>query len=566
MRENDGTLSWLYADHHGTGQAAVDARTGEVAHRYMTVFGTDRNSSGQWPSERGFVDGTIDASTGLTQLGARAYDSELGRFISVDPIMDVTDHQQMHGYVYANNNPVTFTDPDGLSILCIDICGPGGYIVNVNVPSGGKGMYDYSRNEYIKYDAEPGESRERGRNWNPQGGSSGGGTTYQAQHGPSQEYLNAQAEKEEAKQKLIAAATGLAQLVADELGITAGLECFTTGDLGACGETALNVASMFVGGLAGKIAVKYGLRWGKAAELGRRVADLGGELISGVKGLVRSERKLDNLPEPDCNSFVPGTRVLMADGSTKPIEEVEVGDEVLATDPESGEQTARTVLATIIGSGAKTLVQVMVDPTTEREAPEGEAPEGEESEAGGEHAGVPGPVAVGDTVIATDEHPFWVPELEEWVDAIDLAPGMWLQTSAGTWVQVSAVGVWTQPATVHNLTVQGVHTFHVTAGDLDLLSHNCDWTSRSNLDDHYDRHAKDMGIESQVEYRYAAEDLMCDCDGLRPGVQVKADGNTNYHLDPESGEFGVKSERGIVAYFEPDDPMDYFNRQPGTKK
>ncbi|WP_081748840.1 polymorphic toxin-type HINT domain-containing protein [Nocardiopsis sp. CNT312] len=70
-------------------------------------------------------------------------------------------------------------------------------------------------------------------------------------------------------------------------------------------------------------------------------------------------------------------------------------------------------------------------------------------------------------------HPFWVPELQEWVDAIDLAPGMWLQTSAGTWVQVSAVGAWTQPATVHNLTVQGVHTYHAAVGETDALTHNC---------------------------------------------------------------------------------------------
>ncbi|WP_282572384.1 hypothetical protein [Streptomyces sp. D2-8] len=33
------------------------------------------------------------------------------------------------------------------------------------------------------------------------------------------------------------------------------------------------------------------------------------------------------------NSFVPGTRVLMAAGSTKPIEKVDVGDKVIATDP-----------------------------------------------------------------------------------------------------------------------------------------------------------------------------------------------------------------------------------------
>ena len=39
------------------------------------------------------------------------------------------------------------------------------------------------------------------------------------------------------------------------------------------------------------------------------------------------------------NSFTPGTLVLMADGSTKPIEDVETGDKVLATDPETGETT-----------------------------------------------------------------------------------------------------------------------------------------------------------------------------------------------------------------------------------
>ncbi|WP_306370968.1 polymorphic toxin-type HINT domain-containing protein [Nocardiopsis sp. CC223A] len=76
-------------------------------------------------------------------------------------------------------------------------------------------------------------------------------------------------------------------------------------------------------------------------------------------------------------------------------------------------------------------------------------------------------------VIATDEHPFWVPDLKAWVDAVDLAPGMCLQTSAGTWVQINAVQAWSQSATVHNLTVQGVHTYHVATGSLDVLNHNC---------------------------------------------------------------------------------------------
>ncbi|MFE7751399.1 hypothetical protein [Streptomyces sp. NPDC057428] len=36
--------------------------------------------------------------------------------------------------------------------------------------------------------------------------------------------------------------------------------CFTTGALGSCGATALNVASSLVGGLAGKMLSKYALR------------------------------------------------------------------------------------------------------------------------------------------------------------------------------------------------------------------------------------------------------------------------------------------------------------------
>ncbi|WP_394329348.1 RHS repeat-associated core domain-containing protein [Nocardiopsis sp. CNR-923] len=466
VRQNDGTLSWIHSDHHGTGQVAVNARTGEETHRYTTVFGTDRGGQGQWPSDRGFVGGTIDESTGLTQLGARAYDSNLGRFISVDPVMDVTDHQQMHGYAYANNSPATYSDASGLWYLIVDgLTDDGREQIYTGVKRNGK-TYWYEHHTGRAY-RNVGGHVETQQWYKPRQRSSSAvarEAAYRAQYQAAQE-------KYEARQKLIEAATGLAQLVADELGITAGLECFTTGDLGACGETALNVALMFVGGLPAKIAAKYGLRWGKAAELGRKIAELGGELIEGIDGLIDAGRRLDSCRR---NSFVAGTPVLMADGSTKPIEDIDVGDQVVATDPETGEQSARTVLATIVGSGVKTLVEITVDPTTERDAPEGEDTAADEG-----RGGVPGPTVVGDGVIATDEHPFWVPELEEWVNAIDLAPGMWLQTSAGTWVQVSAVGVWTQAATVHNLTVQGVHTYDVLAGTTSVLVHNCGFEARA---------------------------------------------------------------------------------------
>ncbi|NED79134.1 hypothetical protein G3I76_03365, partial [Streptomyces sp. SID11233] len=47
------------------------------------------------------------------------------------------------------------------------------------------------------------------------------------------------------------------------------------------------------------------------------------------------------------NSFTPGTRVLMADGTTKAIKDVKVGDKVVATNPETGSRTVETVTAEI---------------------------------------------------------------------------------------------------------------------------------------------------------------------------------------------------------------------------
>ncbi|MEV4807817.1 hypothetical protein AB0K18_48165 [Nonomuraea sp. NPDC049421] len=63
----------------------------------------------------------------------------------------------------------------------------------------------------------------------------------------------------------------LAKIATDELGITAGIKYFTSGDLSACGKTALNILGSLAGGLAGKLAAKYALpwKWKKAYELGK---------------------------------------------------------------------------------------------------------------------------------------------------------------------------------------------------------------------------------------------------------------------------------------------------------
>ncbi|SEG57955.1 RHS repeat-associated core domain-containing protein [Nonomuraea solani] len=114
VRTNDNQVFFLAADHQGTSQAAVNATNGDLAVRRSTPFGEDRGTAPPWwPGQRGFVGGTKDATTGLVHLGAREYDPKFGRFLSVDPIIDDVDPQQLNGYSYASNSPVSMSDPDG---------------------------------------------------------------------------------------------------------------------------------------------------------------------------------------------------------------------------------------------------------------------------------------------------------------------------------------------------------------------------------------------------------------------------------------------------------------------
>jgi RHS repeat-associated protein len=113
VRTNPGGLIWLASDNHGTGELGIDAGTLAVTRRKTDPFGNPRGTPPAWPTTHGFVNGPTDP-TGLTHLGAREYDPGIGRFISVDPILDPADPIQMNGYAYADNNPTTASDPSGL--------------------------------------------------------------------------------------------------------------------------------------------------------------------------------------------------------------------------------------------------------------------------------------------------------------------------------------------------------------------------------------------------------------------------------------------------------------------
>ena len=102
--------------------AAVTAQNESLPQRRQRPFGADRGTApdqAAFPGEKGFVGSTRDESVDLLQVGARPYDPVLGLFVTTDPLVDPADPASLNAYSYANQNPITFSDPSGLVAVCI---------------------------------------------------------------------------------------------------------------------------------------------------------------------------------------------------------------------------------------------------------------------------------------------------------------------------------------------------------------------------------------------------------------------------------------------------------------
>jgi RHS repeat-associated protein len=103
-----------FTDQHGTPFLALDNTAQIPTWQQFTPFGAPRGAAVTWIDNRGFLNEPDDTNTGLTSIGARQYDPATGRFISLDPVLEATSPQQLNGYSYAADNPVTNSDPTGL--------------------------------------------------------------------------------------------------------------------------------------------------------------------------------------------------------------------------------------------------------------------------------------------------------------------------------------------------------------------------------------------------------------------------------------------------------------------
>ncbi len=120
-------LRWLGTDAHNTATIEVVASTGVVTVRYADPYGNPRGTTPAWSSGHGFLNADSSDTSGTLQLGARAYDPVLGRFLSVDAVLAPLNPLQNNGYSYAAGDPVTGSDPSG---DCYAVAGMGcvGYV------------------------------------------------------------------------------------------------------------------------------------------------------------------------------------------------------------------------------------------------------------------------------------------------------------------------------------------------------------------------------------------------------------------------------------------------------
>jgi RHS repeat-associated protein len=119
LAELDGASqpTYLLDDALGSVRGLTDLGGSLTGTADYDVFGQVRAASGT-SSAFGFTGEQFDAETGFTFLRARYLDPRLGRFLSADSIQPNAPGTQGYNlYTYVANNPTTWVDPSGQSIL-----------------------------------------------------------------------------------------------------------------------------------------------------------------------------------------------------------------------------------------------------------------------------------------------------------------------------------------------------------------------------------------------------------------------------------------------------------------
>ncbi|MGE4114826.1 MAG: polymorphic toxin-type HINT domain-containing protein [Candidatus Nanopelagicales bacterium] len=401
------------------------------------------------------------ATTGLVQLGARGYDPALGVFTAPDPVSNPLNPSDAGSYTYANSRVGIATDPTGLYTNKTDTDNAGTGDTEANCENRCEdGSGDTG-------DSNPVQSAVQ-TVWNPIAGFLDG--AYTATIGSAAELVDyvipGTHERAEDLQRWLRAHGG------------ADTETGIYGRAFTAGHWTTGVATIFIPG------VGVGA---KAVQTLERAAAIFG-IAGRAEKVAKVGSELADTAAAAC-SFAGATLVLMADGTRKPIEQVDVGDAVLATDPETGLQASKQV------------VEVFVHRDKLRDLL----------------------LHDGTALTTTEDHPYWSVDKQRFQRADELAPGERVLSASGRAVRVARLLTGTQQDLAYNLSVEGIHTYHV--GEDAILVHNscaAPWLDQVGFDKVSADHLSGAAGKSQFA---STEDLfqLAEEAGSHPAV-ARADG------------------------------------------
>ncbi|WP_412539129.1 polymorphic toxin-type HINT domain-containing protein [Longispora sp. K20-0274] len=425
VRTTTGGLVWMLADHHGTSQTSIKASDLTVTRRRTDPFGGARGAAVAWPTQKGFVDGVKDPDTGLIHIGAREYNPTLGRFISVDPVFDLADPQSWHGYAYANNAPATSSDPTGLQHEMDG--GPGGGCGATGCKENSPIVIPYEGGTVLTVTPATSEDPDRTFYIGNIGFAYGHTDVYTL----AAEFDDALGGKDPNKMTPYEVLTLLERVCKhSETGCASDLSRQIQ-DAANEEMLAMHKGEHSVLGEIGTAVVNTETGAGNPCNSGSsKYCGMGPKGTSGVKRL-------------GCNSFAADTNVLMADGTTKAISQIKLGDDVLATDPGDGKTRSDEVSDLHLNVDYE-LTDVFI------QSPNGTT----------------------EVIHTTVEHPFWTVNGKLWVEAGSLHAGDGLRTPDGSVVVVVRVDNFHGYQPMFNLTIGEFHTYYVLAGAIPLLVHN----------------------------------------------------------------------------------------------
>jgi hypothetical protein len=181
------------------------------------------------------------------------------------------------------------------------------------------------------------------------------------------------------------------------------------------------------------------------------------------------------LNETRCNSFTAGTLV-ETEADLAPIEEIDLGDNVLAEDPTTGEQGYYEVVALTNHPTNEILKVTLEAESQEAETLDSTADSGDNENIQLNSQTDDDPPAkiqnLKSEMEVTSDHPVYI-EGQGWLNAENLSIGDRLRRADGGYARVLAIErvKLAEPEPVYNFTVKGLHTYFVL--EVGVLVHNC---------------------------------------------------------------------------------------------